>query len=113
MLMRRSRTRRLRAFVPLLAALAVVVPIGWMWAPDMPMFAVAQGDVVRMHITNTSGEVHPMHLHGDRMAVLARDGYRPRAARGGSTRWASATVRATTSRSWPTTRGSGPTTATT
>ena len=33
-----------------------------------------QGDVVRMRITNTSGEVHPMHLHGHRMVVLARDG---------------------------------------
>ncbi len=32
MLMRRSRTRRLRAFVPLLAALAVVGPLAWMWA---------------------------------------------------------------------------------
>ena len=42
--------------------------------PDMPMFTVAQGDVVRMHITNTSGEVHPMHLHGHRMVVLARNG---------------------------------------
>jgi FtsP/CotA-like multicopper oxidase with cupredoxin domain len=42
--------------------------------PDMPMFTVATGDVVRMHITNTSGEVHPMHLHGHRMVVLARDG---------------------------------------
>ena len=42
--------------------------------PDMPMFTVAEGDVVRMHITNTSGEVHPMHLHGHRMVVLARDG---------------------------------------
>jgi len=41
--------------------------------PDMPMFTVAQGDVVRMHITNTSGEVHPMHLHGHRMVVLARN----------------------------------------
>jgi FtsP/CotA-like multicopper oxidase with cupredoxin domain len=42
--------------------------------PDLPMFTVAEGDVVRMHVTNTSGEVHPMHLHGHRMAVLARDG---------------------------------------
>jgi FtsP/CotA-like multicopper oxidase with cupredoxin domain len=42
--------------------------------PDMPMFTVVEGDVVRMHVTNTSGEVHPMHLHGHRMAVLARDG---------------------------------------
>jgi FtsP/CotA-like multicopper oxidase with cupredoxin domain len=42
--------------------------------PDMPMFTVVEGDVVRMHITNTSGEVHPMHLHGHRMLVLARNG---------------------------------------
>lgn len=42
--------------------------------PDLPMFMVARGDVVRMHITNTSGEVHPMHLHGHRMVVLARNG---------------------------------------
>jgi FtsP/CotA-like multicopper oxidase with cupredoxin domain len=42
--------------------------------PDLPMFTVVEGDVVRMHVTNTSGEVHPMHLHGHRMAVLARDG---------------------------------------
>jgi FtsP/CotA-like multicopper oxidase with cupredoxin domain len=42
--------------------------------PDVPMFTVAEGDIVRMHITNTSGEVHPMHLHGHRMVVLARDG---------------------------------------
>jgi len=32
MLMRRSRARRLRAVVPVLAALAVVGPVGWMWA---------------------------------------------------------------------------------
>ena len=32
MLMRRSRTRRRVAFVPLLAALAVIAPLAWMWA---------------------------------------------------------------------------------
>jgi FtsP/CotA-like multicopper oxidase with cupredoxin domain len=42
--------------------------------PDLPMFTVVQGDVVRMHISNASGEVHPMHLHGHRMVVLARGG---------------------------------------
>ena len=42
--------------------------------PDLPMFTVVPGDVVRMHITNSSGEVHPMHLHGHRMVVLARNG---------------------------------------
>ena len=42
--------------------------------PDVPMFMVAEGDVVRMHLTNTSGDVHPMHLHGHHGVVLARDG---------------------------------------
>jgi FtsP/CotA-like multicopper oxidase with cupredoxin domain len=42
--------------------------------PDVPMFVVAEGDVVRMRITNSSGEVHPMHLHGHHAVVLSRDG---------------------------------------
>lgn len=42
--------------------------------PDVPMFMVAEGDVVRFTITNTSGQVHPMHLHGHHLLVLARDG---------------------------------------
>jgi FtsP/CotA-like multicopper oxidase with cupredoxin domain len=42
--------------------------------PDVPMFMVATGDVVRMTIVNTSGEVHPMHLHGHHAVVLGRDG---------------------------------------
>ncbi len=42
--------------------------------PDVPMFAVAEGDIVRMTIANHSGEVHPMHLHGHHAVVLARDG---------------------------------------
>jgi FtsP/CotA-like multicopper oxidase with cupredoxin domain len=42
--------------------------------PDMPMFQVSSGDVVRMRISNDSGEVHPMHLHGHHMLVLARNG---------------------------------------
>lgn len=42
--------------------------------PDVPMFMVARGDVVRMHIKNSSGAVHPMHLHGHHAVVLARDG---------------------------------------
>jgi FtsP/CotA-like multicopper oxidase with cupredoxin domain len=41
--------------------------------PDVPMFQVREGDVVRMHIVNESAEVHPMHLHGHHMVVLARD----------------------------------------
>jgi len=42
--------------------------------PDVAMFVVAQGDVVRMRIENHSGEVHPMHLHGHHAVVLSRDG---------------------------------------
>jgi len=42
--------------------------------PDIPMYVVAEGDVVRMTIENTSGEVHPMHLHGHHALVLSRNG---------------------------------------
>ena len=42
--------------------------------PDVPMFHVTEGDVVRMTITNESGEVHPMHLHGHHAVVVSRDG---------------------------------------
>ena len=42
--------------------------------PDVPMFSVAYGDVVRMVISNDSGEPHPMHLHGHHAVVLSRDG---------------------------------------
>jgi FtsP/CotA-like multicopper oxidase with cupredoxin domain len=42
--------------------------------PGVPMFVVEEGDVVRMHIKNSSRDVHPMHLHGHHAVVLARDG---------------------------------------
>lgn len=42
--------------------------------PDVPMFEVAEGDVVVMHLRNDSGDVHPMHLHGHHVVVLSRDG---------------------------------------
>jgi FtsP/CotA-like multicopper oxidase with cupredoxin domain len=42
--------------------------------PEVPMFTVAYGDVVRMRIANDSGEAHPMHLHGHHAVVLSRDG---------------------------------------
>ncbi len=48
---------------------------GHVW-PDVPMYLVAEGDVVRMTISNTSGDVHPMHLHGHHAVVLSRDGVR-------------------------------------
>jgi len=42
--------------------------------PDVPMFVVREGDVVTMHLANTSGELHPMHLHGHHAVVLSRNG---------------------------------------
>ncbi|MFG1905991.1 multicopper oxidase family protein [Kribbella sp. NPDC048928] len=42
--------------------------------PDVPMFMVAEGDVVQMKISNTSGQAHPMHLHGHHAVVLSRNG---------------------------------------
>lgn len=42
--------------------------------PDVPMFVVAEGDVVRMTIANHSGQTHPMHLHGHHVVVLSRNG---------------------------------------
>ena len=42
--------------------------------PDVPMFMVTEGDIVRMTIKNTSGQVHPMHLHGHHVVVLSRNG---------------------------------------
>ncbi|GAA4894661.1 hypothetical protein GCM10025789_09960 [Tessaracoccus lubricantis] len=41
---------------------------------NVPMYMVREGDIVRMRISNGSGEVHPMHLHGHHMVVLARNG---------------------------------------
>lgn len=53
---------------------------GYWWSingrivPHVPMYMVAEGDVVAMRITNASGEVHPMHLHGHHLVVLTRNG---------------------------------------
>ena len=52
--------------------------------PNVPMFVVSEGDVALVHIENRGGEVHPMHLHGHHMVVLARNGWRRPGARG---RW--------------------------
>jgi FtsP/CotA-like multicopper oxidase with cupredoxin domain len=51
--------------------------------PDVPTFMVAEGDVVTMTVKNTSGQVHPMHLHGHHVVVLSRNG----AAATGSPWW--------------------------
>jgi FtsP/CotA-like multicopper oxidase with cupredoxin domain len=37
------------------------------------MYVVRDGDVAVMHIDNHSGEIHPMHLHGHHVVVLARN----------------------------------------
>jgi FtsP/CotA-like multicopper oxidase with cupredoxin domain len=42
--------------------------------PDVPMYVVSEGDVVRMTITNSRADNHPMHLHGHHAVVLARNG---------------------------------------
>ncbi|HSV38754.1 MAG TPA: multicopper oxidase family protein [Nocardioidaceae bacterium] len=46
---------------------------GHLW-PNVPMFLVDEGDVVVFTIKNTSGDIHPMHLHGHHAVVLSRDG---------------------------------------
>ncbi|MFP3713418.1 multicopper oxidase family protein [Puerhibacterium sp. TATVAM-FAB25] len=42
--------------------------------PHVPAFEVEEGDVVRVHVANRTSAVHPMHLHGHHVVVLARDG---------------------------------------
>jgi FtsP/CotA-like multicopper oxidase with cupredoxin domain len=42
--------------------------------PDVPMFVVAAGDIVQLHLETHSGAVLPMHLHGPHAGVLARNG---------------------------------------
>ncbi len=55
---------------------------GYWWSVDgkigrhMPMFVVREGDVVHVTISNHSGQVHPMHLHGHHAVVLSRDGHK-------------------------------------
>jgi FtsP/CotA-like multicopper oxidase with cupredoxin domain len=42
--------------------------------PDVPVFVVSEGDLVKVTIVNDTKSVHPMHLHGHHMLVLSRDG---------------------------------------
>jgi FtsP/CotA-like multicopper oxidase with cupredoxin domain len=42
--------------------------------PDVPMFVVEKGDLIRVTITNDTNVVHPMHLHGHHALVLSRNG---------------------------------------
>jgi FtsP/CotA-like multicopper oxidase with cupredoxin domain len=43
-------------------------------SPDVPPITVAEGQIVRLHIVNQTGEYHPMHLHGHVLTLLAVDG---------------------------------------
>ena len=42
--------------------------------PDVPVFMVEAGDLVKLAISNETSTVHPMHLHGHHALVLSRDG---------------------------------------
>ncbi len=42
--------------------------------PDVPRYHVREGDVAVMTVSNASGDVHPMHLHGHHVVVLSRNG---------------------------------------
>jgi len=43
-------------------------------APGVPPITVSEGEIVRLHVVNTTGEYHPMHLHGHVFSLLAIDG---------------------------------------
>jgi FtsP/CotA-like multicopper oxidase with cupredoxin domain len=42
--------------------------------PRVPMFEVAEEDLVRINLDNDSSSAHPMHLHGHHFIVLTRNG---------------------------------------
>lgn len=42
--------------------------------PHVPVFVVEEGDLVHVTIENDTKAVHPMHLHGQHLLVLSRDG---------------------------------------
>jgi FtsP/CotA-like multicopper oxidase with cupredoxin domain len=42
--------------------------------PHVPMFAANKGDNIRVRFVNRTGVDHPMHLHGQHMLVLSRNG---------------------------------------
>jgi FtsP/CotA-like multicopper oxidase with cupredoxin domain len=42
--------------------------------PNVPMFMVREGELVAMHLENSTSESHPMHLHGHTVLVTARNG---------------------------------------
>jgi FtsP/CotA-like multicopper oxidase with cupredoxin domain len=42
-------------------------------SPSVPPITVSEGQIVRLHIVNSTAEYHPMHLHGHVMSVLSVD----------------------------------------
>jgi FtsP/CotA-like multicopper oxidase with cupredoxin domain len=46
-------------------------------SPEVQPIEVREGQLVRLHAVNTTGEFHPMHLHGHVMTVLDVDGRAP------------------------------------
>lgn len=43
-------------------------------APDLEVYEVEEGDVVKMTVTNNSGADHPMHSHGHFFYVISKNG---------------------------------------
>lgn len=43
-------------------------------SPYVPPIVVHEGQIIRLHIVNQTGEYHPMHLHGHTLSVISRDG---------------------------------------
>ena len=43
-------------------------------APAIQPITVSEGEIVRLHVVNTTGEYHPMHLHGHVFSLVAIDG---------------------------------------
>jgi FtsP/CotA-like multicopper oxidase with cupredoxin domain len=58
-------------------AIQLVHSINGAASPEVPPIEVREGQLVRLHVVNTTGEFHPMHLHGHVMTVLDVDGRAP------------------------------------
>jgi FtsP/CotA-like multicopper oxidase with cupredoxin domain len=58
-------------------SIALVHSINGAASPEVPPVLVREGQLVRLHVVNTTGEFHPMHLHGHIMTVLDVDGRAP------------------------------------
>ena len=53
----------------------IVWSINGKYFPDTTeIFEVSEGDVVKIRLKNLQGQPHPMHLHGQKFAVIARNG---------------------------------------